>query len=139
MQAMKYISFLALGIYFGIVLVKAGVASPTEIKAMFLFESPRLFLIIGSAVVTGAMSLVALRRLAPVSIVGEPIVVAEKKFNKGYVYGGVIFGMGWAITGACPGPIFAQIGAGEFLAISTFVGAFLGTAVYSYLRPKLPH
>lgn len=85
------------------------------------------------------ISTFVLKKLNPKSVHGEEIKIPEKKFHRGYIFGGLIFGSGWAITGACPGPIFAQIGAGELPAIGTLGGTVLGTYFYSALRPKLPH
>ena len=136
---MQYVVYLIFGSLFGIVLTKAEVVSWFRIREMFSFSDPHLFLIIGSAVVTGAITITLIRRFKPKSLTGEDIVIPDKKFNKGYIIGGVIFGIGWAITGACPGPIFAQVGAGELPAIVTLGGAVIGTYAYSALRPKLPH
>ncbi|MAT39232.1 MAG: transporter [Ectothiorhodospiraceae bacterium] len=136
---MKYFVYISMGSLFGIVLTKAEVVSWFRIRDMFSFQDPHLFLIIGSAVVTGAIGVALLRKFAPKALTGESIHIPDKVFNKGYVIGGVIFGIGWAITGACPGPIFAQVGAGELPALVTLGGAILGTYFYSALRPRLPH
>jgi uncharacterized membrane protein YedE/YeeE len=106
---------------------------------MFLFKEWHMFLIIGSAVITGMLSIYLIRKFKIKTLEGEDITIPNKEFNKGYIIGGLIFGIGWAITGACPGPIFAQIGAGELPAIITLAGAVLGTYIYSIFRPKLPH
>jgi hypothetical protein len=127
------------GTYFGLLLVKSEVASWFRIQKMFRFEEAHMFLIIGSAVVVGAISLLLIRKLGCKTMDGEAIEVKGKKFQKGTVIGGVLFGMGWAITGACPGPIYAQIGSGELLAVTTFAGVLLGAYVYACLRPRLPH
>ena len=136
---MRYFKFLLLGIYFGVVLTKAQVISWFKIQNMFFLREPDLYLIIGSAVITGALSLWVFRRLHLKTQFGKEIVIPEKALNKGTFIGGFIFGLGWFITGACPGPIFAQIGAGEWLAWLTFIGAFGGTFIYAWLKPKLPH
>jgi uncharacterized membrane protein YedE/YeeE len=95
--------------------------------------------IIGSAIVVGMISVLIMKRFKIKTLSGEPIIIPDKKFNWGNVYGGLIFGLGWAITGACPGPLFAQIGSG-FLVISvTLLSAILGTWVYGAIREKLPH
>ncbi|MBX3012683.1 MAG: YeeE/YedE family protein [Caldilineaceae bacterium] len=128
-----------IGISFGIILTKAEVISWFRIQRMFRFEEAHMYLVIASAVVVGAISLFILKRLQLKTITHEPIQIREKPFQKGIIFGGIIFGLGWAITGACPGPIYAQIGSGELLAILTFVGAFLGAYLYAYVRAYLPH
>ncbi len=129
---------LFVGLYFGIVLVKSEVVSWFRIQAMFRFEEPHMYLIIGSAVVTGAISYWLIRLLKVKSPDGELVDLPEKVYTKGTVIGGVIFGMGWAVTGACPGPIYAQIGGGTLLALITFAGAMVGVYLYGLLRPRLP-
>lgn len=136
---MKQLRVLIPGVLFGIVLVKSEVVSWFRIQKMFRFEEAHMFLIISSAIVVGAISLMIIKRLQPHTVDGEPIELTGKPFNRGTVIGGVIFGMGWAITGACPGPIHAQIGSGAYMAIATFVAAIGGMYAYAYLRPKLPH
>ncbi len=127
------------GTYFGLLLVKSEVASWFRIQKMFRFEEAHMFLIIGSAVVVGAISLLLIKKLGLKTIGGQTIEAKGKKFQKGTVIGGVLFGMGWSITGACPGPIYAQIGSGEFLALITFAGVLLGAYAYACMRPRLPH
>ena len=85
------------------------------------------------------ISIQIIKRFNVKTLYGEKIVIADKSFNKGQIYGGLIFGLGWAITGACPGPLFAQIGAGFSVIFVTFLSATLGTWVYGLLRDKLPH
>ncbi|NKB71505.1 MAG: YeeE/YedE family protein [Candidatus Latescibacteria bacterium] len=136
---MKNLLALLIGAYFGLVLIKAEVASWFRIQKMFRFEEAHMYLVIGSAVAVGALSLFIIKRIGSQTVEGEPIAVKTKPFTKGTVIGGVIFGCGWAITGACPGPIYAQMGSGEYLAMATFVGAFVGAYLYAWLRPRLPH
>jgi len=95
--------------------------------------------VIGSAVLTGMISVALLRKFKVRTLAGEPIRTVPKQFNKGQVFGGLLFGFGWAITGACPGPIYAQIGAGFSVVIVTLLSAIAGTWVYGLLREKLPH
>jgi uncharacterized membrane protein YedE/YeeE len=95
--------------------------------------------VIGSAVVVGIISVFIIKRLKIKTIDGEPIVLDPKKFNKGQIYGGLLFGFGWAMTGACPGPLFALIGNGATVIIVTLFSAIVGTWVYGLLRNKLPH
>lgn len=130
---------LLMGLWFGIILVKSQVLSWHQINDMFHFRSAYMYLVIASAVVVGALSLIILRRSKAHTIDGEAIDIQKKPFHKGVVFGGTIFGMGWAITGACPGPIYAQIGSGTFLAISTFLGAVTGMYFYAFLQQRLPH
>ena len=136
---MKNLWALLLGLVFGIVLVKSEVISWFRIQAMFRFQEAHMYLIIGSAVVTGAITLFIVKRLHMKTVSGEEIYIREKPFNKGIVAGGIIFGMGWAITGACPGPIYAQIGSGAYMALVTFVSALLGAYLYAFFQPRLPH
>jgi uncharacterized membrane protein YedE/YeeE len=95
--------------------------------------------VIGSAVVVGALSIFLIKRFKVRTIHGEKIEFHPKTFNKGQIYGGLIFGLGWALTGACPGPLFAQIGYGATAVIVTLLSAIMGTWVYGYFRDKLPH
>ena len=136
---MKQLTILLLGIYFGVILVKSEVASWFRIQEMFLFNEAHMYLVIVSAIAVGAFSLWLIRRFEARTIQREPIVLKPKPFQYGVIFGGIIFGMGWAITGACPGPIYAQIGAGEWPAVVTFVGAMLGMYGYAWLQPLLPH
>ena len=106
---------------------------------MFRFESFHMFGIIGSAVIVGMISIFLIKRFKVRTINKEPIFIAPKKFNKGMIYGGLLFGSGWAITGACPGPLFAQIGSGATVIIVTLLSAVAGTWVYGYFKERLPH
>lgn len=135
---MGNLKFLFFGAYFGIVLTKAQVISAYKIRAMFLFREPDLYLIIGSAVAVGALSVFLIKRFHPETVAGEPLVIQGKTLNKGTLIGGFLFGLGWFITGTCPGPIYAQIGSGEFFAFFTLAGALLGAWLFALLRPKLP-
>lgn len=129
---------LVIGTFFGIVLVKGEVVSWYQIQAMFRFESFHMYGIIGSAIVVAAISLIILKRMNAHSIDGKDLVIKKKKLDKGTVIGGIIFGLGWAITGACPAPIYAQLGSGTWLAIITLLAAWGGAYIYGALRPKLP-
>lgn len=97
-----------------------------------------MYLVIGSAVVVGAISLVIIRQVHARTVDGEEIVIKTKPYNKGIIIGGILFGLGWAITGACPGPIYAQIGSGTWLAIVTFLAALTGSYLFAVAQPKLP-
>jgi hypothetical protein len=133
------LKYSAWGILFGIVFVKAEIISWFRIQEMFRFESFHIYGVIGTAVMVGALSIWLIKRMKAKTIYGEEIHIQDKTFNKGQVIGGLLFGLGWAITGACPGPLFAQIGAGYSVIIVTFLSAWAGTWVYGYFRDKLPH
>ena len=133
---LKYLFF---GILFGIILVKAEVISWFRIQEMFRLQSFHMYGVIGSAVAVGALSVFLIKKFKLKTIYGEPIEFVPKKYNKGNIYGGLLFGFGWAMTGACPGPLFAQIGTGATVIIVTLLSAIAGTWVYGYFRPKLPH
>lgn len=137
MKLLSYIKYLFAGIFFGIILVKAEVISWFRIQEMFRFQSFHMYGVIGSAVLVGAISIFIIKKLNIKSIDGEPIFIAPKEFRKGQIFGGLIFGFGWAMTGACPGPLFAQIGTGAFAVIVTLSAAVLGTWVYGLLKEKL--
>lgn len=98
-----------------------------------------MYLIIGVAIVVAMLSMLVIKRLGITTVEGKPITYKPKPYHTGVVIGGMLFGAGWAITGACPGPIYAQIGAGEWLALVTLTGALLGMFSYAALKPKLPH
>lgn len=136
---MKNIKYLAAGIFFGIVLVKAEVISWFRIQEMFQLTSFHMYGVIGTAVITGIISLQLIKRFHIKTIGGAPVVLEPKTFDKGQVFGGLIFGLGWAITGACPGPLFAQIGAGFTVVAVTLLSAIAGTWAYGTLKPFLPH
>lgn len=133
------LKFLIMGIFFGILLVKSEVISWFRIQEMFHLQSFHMYGVIGSAVVTGIISVWLIKRFNIKTISGEKIVIPSKKFNKGQIYGGLLFGFGWALTGACPGPMFAQIGTGASVIIVSLLSAIAGTWVYGLLREKLPH
>jgi uncharacterized membrane protein YedE/YeeE len=133
------LKYLLLGLLFGILLVKAEIISWFRIQEMFRLESFHMYGVIGSAVLVGILSLWIIRKFGIKTIYGETISLDSKRFHKGQVYGGLLFGFGWALTGACPGPLFAQIGAGFTVVIATLLSAIAGTWVYGRLREKLPH
>lgn len=133
------IKYLVMGTLFGIILTKAEVISWYRIQEMFRLQSFHMFGVIGSAVVVGALSVFLIKRLKARTIYGEAIVLEDKKFNKGQIFGGLLFGFGWAVTGACPGPLFAQIGTGATVVAVTLLSAIAGTWSYGFLRDRLPH
>jgi uncharacterized membrane protein YedE/YeeE len=127
------------GIIFGIVFVKAEVISWFRIQEMFRLQSFYMYGVIGSAVVTGMISVQLIKKFNIKTLTGEKIELPQKKFNKGQIYGGLLFGFGWALTGACPGPMFAQIGTGVMVVIVALLSAIAGTWTYGYFKEKLPH
>ena len=131
--------FMIAGILFGIILVKSEVISWFRIQEMFRLQSFHMYGVIGSAVIVGIISVLIIKKFKLKTIDGESIFLPSKKFNKGQIYGGLLFGFGWAMTGACPGPLFALIGNGATVIIVTLFSAILGTWVYGLLRDKLPH
>jgi len=133
------LNYLIVGVLFGILFVKAEIVSWFRIQEMFRLQSFHMYGIIGSAVVVGMISIFLIKKFDIKTIYGEPIKISAKEFNKGQIYGGLIFGFGWAITGACPGPLFAQIGTGSAVIGVTLLSAIAGTWVYGYFREKLPH
>ena len=133
------IKYLFIGMMFGIVLVKTEVVSWFRIQEMFRLQSFHMYGVIGSAIVTAMISVLLIKKFRVKSIYGEPIQLYKIRFSKGQVYGGLLFGCGWAITGACPGPLFALIGSGTTVILVTLLSAVAGTWVYGYYREKLPH
>jgi uncharacterized membrane protein YedE/YeeE len=134
-----HLKYLLAGVAFGVALVKSEVASWFRMQEMFRLQSFHLFGIMGSAIAVGVLSVWLIRKLDVKTLSGESIVLGKKPFHKGQVYGGLLFGFGWAMTGACPGPLFAQIGAGAAVVTVTLLGALAGTWVYGFLRDKMPH
>jgi uncharacterized membrane protein YedE/YeeE len=135
------LKYLLVGIAFGIVLTKSEVISWFRIQEMFRFQAFHMYGVIGGAVAVAALSVLLIKRKHARTFGGTEISIPPKVLGKGYRYwiGGTIFGLGWAMTGACPGPIFALIGNGILVMIITLLSALAGTWVYSALRPRLPH
>jgi uncharacterized membrane protein YedE/YeeE len=133
------LKYLVVGLLFGIVFVKAEIISWFRIQEMFRLHSFHMYGVIGSAVVVGLISVLLIKKFNIKTLTGETVEFHPKKFQKGQVYGGLIFGLGWAITGACPGPLFAQIGSGYLVVIVTLLSAVAGTWTYGLLRDKLPN
>ncbi len=138
-KGLELLKYLIIGVVFGIVFVKAEIISWFRIQEMFRLQSFHMYGVIGSAVVTGMISVQLIKRLNIKTIHGEEIVIPDKVFKKGQVIGGFIFGLGWAITGACPGPLFAQIGSGYTVVLVTLISALAGTWVYGKFSDKLPN
>jgi uncharacterized membrane protein YedE/YeeE len=139
MSPLAYASVLLMGMYLGVLFIKSEVASWERIHNMFLFKEAHMYLIIGMAIGVAMLSMLLIKRLHIKSVDGEPITYEPKPYHTGVIVGGILFGAGWAITGACPGPIYAQIGVGEWLALLTFAGAMLGMFSYAALKTRLPH
>lgn len=133
------IGYLIAGIFFGIILVKGEIISWYRIQEMFLLDSFHMYGVIGSAVAVGMVSILIIKGTKATTFSKKPIIFYKKIFSWGQIIGGTMFGLGWAFTGACPGPIFAQIGAGFMSVGVTFLFAVLGTWVYGLVRDKLPH
>jgi len=133
--------YVAIGMVFGIVLVKSEVLSWFRIQEMFRFQAFHMYGIIGSALVVAAGSVAILKRYRIAALDGELISLPPKDMGRGYRYwiGGTVFGLGWALTGACPGPLFALFGAGVPVMSVAVVSAIAGAWLYGYLRPILPH
>ncbi len=138
-SAIGYVSVMTMGAYLGILFVKSEVAQWDRIHKMFLFQEAYMYLIIGVAIVVAMISMFLIRRLGLKSLDGELIVYKPKPYHTGVIIGGMLFGAGWAIAGACPGPIYAQIGGGQWMALCTLAGALLGMFSYAALKPRLPH
>lgn len=137
---MKYIKFLALGVFFGIVMYKSEAASWFRIYEMFHFGSFHMYGIIGSAVVLGLIGVQIIKRKNIKAVDDQEMCLTPKqKGVSRYLIGGIIFGLGWALTGACPGPMFVLAGAGFYSLLVVIGGAILGTFVYGLVQKKLPH
>jgi hypothetical protein len=138
-KGLALLKYLILGVLFGIVFVKAEIISWFRIQEMFRMTSFHMYGVIGSAIVTGIISIQLIKRFGIKSIAGDIINIPTKVFKKGQIYGGFIFGLGWALTGACPGPLFAQIGSGFTVIIITLLAAIAGTWVYGKFADRLPN
>jgi uncharacterized protein len=133
------LKYALVGLLFGVVFIKAEIVSWYRIQEMFRLQSFHMYGVIGTAVAIGALSVFLIKKLNIKTIYGETIDFSPKKFNKGQIIGGLTFGFGWAMTGACPGPLFAQIGSGALATGVTLLSAIVGTWVYGYFRERLPH
>ena len=137
---MKYLKFLAVGIFFGIVMYKSEAASWFRIYEMFHFASFHMYGIIGSAVIIGVIGVQFIKRKELKTGQNQEIHLTPKKPGiYRYLIGGTIFGLGWALTGACPGPMFVLAGAGFYSILVVIAGSILGTLAYGLLHKKLPH
>jgi uncharacterized protein len=138
---MRSLVYFALGLLFGVTLTKSEVTSWFRIQEMFRFQSFHMFGVIASALTVAAISLAVIRRLELKTFQNERIVIPSKTLGRGHRYwiGGTLFGLGWAFTGACPGPLFALVGSGVTVMLAAILGALAGTWAYAALRGKLPH
>ncbi len=136
---LSLLKYSLVGALFGIVFVKAEIISWFRIQEMFKLQSFHMYGVIGTAVITGICSVALIKKFNIKTLQGEDIVIIPKHFSKGHIYGGLLFGLGWAMTGACPGPLFAQIGTGTLSVMVVIASALLGTWTYGYFKEKLPH
>ena len=136
----KIIKYLVVGFVLGIVLTKSEAVSWYRIYEMFLFQSFHMYGFISVAILTGIIGIQLIKRKNIKDVKGEPIVIEDKeKGSARYWIGGLLFGLGWALVGSCPGPIFILIGAGFWTVLIVLFGALLGTCLYALLKNKLPH
>jgi uncharacterized protein len=140
-STIAFIIYFVLGTGFGITLTKSEVLSWFRIQEMFRFQSPRMYEVIVSAIVVAAVSIAFIKKLGLKTVSGEAIAIPPKNVGLGvrYAVGGTIFGLGWVLTGACPGPLFALVGNGVTVMIVAIASALAGTWFYGLLRPRLPH
>lgn len=138
-KGLQLIKYLIIGVIFGIVFVKGEIISWFRIQEMFRLQSFYMYGVIGSAIVTGIVSIQIIKYFGIKTINRETIIIPKKEFRKGQIIGGFIFGLGWALTGACPGPLFAQIGSGFSVILVTFISALAGTWLYGRFSHKLPN
>lgn len=137
---MRYLIYLLIGTFFGFVMTKSEAISWFRIQEMFRFESFHMYGIIGTAVVTGMIGIVLTKRFGWKAFGGQKLHLQPKQMSiPRYLFGGTIFGLGWALTGACPGPMFTLLGQGVWMIGVVILSATLGTYVYGTLRHRLPH
>ena len=138
---LSWLAHLLVGTVFGVIVTKAEVISWFRIQEMFRFQSFHMYGVIGSAVAVGALSLFIIKRTRSTTLRGQQLSIPPKEMGTGarVAVGGTIFGLGWGITGACPGPIFALVGNGVTVMIVVLLSALLGTWVYGNVRLRLPH
>ena len=141
MTAVYFLVYFLLGSLFGTILIKAEVVSWFRVQEMFRFQAFHMYGVMGSAVAVAALSIAVLRWSGARTLSGDPIVIEPRELGRGHRYwmGGTLFGLGWALTGACPGPLFALLGSGIPAYAAAVVSALVGTWVYGWLRPSLPH
>lgn len=128
-----------LGVFFGIILTNGEIISWFRIQEMFRFDSFQMYGVIGSAILVGALGMILVKRFQLRTLRGEPVVIERKEMDRGTVIGGLLFGIGWALTGACPGPLYALVGNGYWPFLVALLSAIGGALVYGHVREKLPH
>jgi hypothetical protein len=133
--------YFLLGVLFGIVLTKSEAVSWFRIQEMFRFQSFHMYGILSAAVVVAGVAIALIKRYHAKTLRGEDVVITPKTMGRGVRYwaGGSLFGIGWAFTGACPGPLFALVGSGLTVIVVPIIAALAGTYAYGLLRPRLPH
>ena len=136
---MSYLGYLVAGTVFGFVLTKSEAISWFRIQEMFRFQSFHMYGLMISAVLVGMVSIQLIKRFKVRTFSGQPITIEPKVFTWGNVIGGTMFGLGWALTGACPGPLYVLVGAGVSVMAVGLVSALAGTWVYGLVRDRLPH
>lgn len=137
---MRFIKYILAGILFGIIMTKSEAVSWYRIQEMFRFQSLHMYRIIGTAVLVGVIAVYLIKKFEVRDIGGSPIVFHDKdRAYLKYLIGGTIFGLGWALTGACPGPMFVNLGSGYAGMAVVILGALLGTYLYGAIKNKLPH
>lgn len=138
---LNYLKYLLAGIFFGFVLIKSEVVSWFRIQEMFRFDAFHMYGIIGSAIIVAMIFIQLIKKWNITDSDGDTIKIQPKDSSQitRYLLGGTLFGLGWALTGACPGPLFTLVGAGYGIILVPLASALLGTYVYGILRPKLPH
>ena len=140
MRIGKFLKFFLIGLYFGIVLIKAEVVSWFRIQEMFHFQAIHMYGVLATAIAVGVASVLIIRLAGLRAADGASIDLTPKPFNRiGNILGGLLFGFGWALTGACPGPLYALLGAGYLVIAPVIASALLGVVAYGVLRPRLPH
>jgi uncharacterized protein len=135
----RYLAVLLVGVCFGILLVKGRLASWYRIQEMFWFGSVHMYGVILSALVVATAGVQLIRRIGVRSMQGDAVVIPAKPSDRGQWIGGLLFGMGWALVGTCPGPIYALLGAEGFNALLVLLAAISGAFAYGALKPRLPH
>lgn len=133
------VKYIVAGIFFGIVFVKAEIVSWFRIQEMFRLASFHMYGVIGTAVVVAAISTFIIKRFKIKTVQGEEVIFSERPFDKGNIIGGLLFGFGWALTGACPGPMYGLLGSGFSVFVVALLSAVAGTYAYGMLKEKLPH
>jgi uncharacterized membrane protein YedE/YeeE len=137
---MKSLKFIIAGILFGVIMSKSEAISWYRIQEMFRFQSFHMYGLMGTAVLSGGLAVFLIKRFKINDYTGKPIAFKDKEQSfPRYILGGTIFGLGWALTGACPGPMFVNIGQGYFGMLIVIFGALAGTYLYGVIRNRLPH